>query len=146
MEKGFLNWILQRRCRTLGLLELGEPLPGEYASDDANILLSQNQHPGIHPEFSRAASLTPEKLREMLVTLGKKQCDSSKWVLTFIAILPHEKDERGTTAGREFSLCVLLNYKSKDETPKPWVSRGTELSYQLLIWLGDVKRIRDKRN
>lgn len=55
------------------MVELGESLPRDYASDNAYILVSQKQHPGIHPELSGDASLTHEQLLGMLVTLGKRQ-------------------------------------------------------------------------
>lgn len=48
--------------------------------------------------------------------------------LTFTAFLPCEQDKKGTIVGRElftlFSLSVLLNYKSKAETPKPWLKNA----------------------
>lgn len=57
----------------LRLVELGESLPHDYVSDNANGLASQKQHPGMHSEFSGAASLIPEHCRKR-----EKQRDSSK--------------------------------------------------------------------
>lgn len=85
-------------------------------SDDVNILVLQNQYPGVHPEFRRPAFLTPEQLREMLVTLG----NSSARMLTFIAISLHEQDVRGTIGGIELRgsssasvSCLTTNLKLK---------------------------------
>lgn len=110
---------MQKLRSTLGLVELGKSLPHEYSSDNASDLASLKQHPGTHPELIGAPSPKPEQFQEMLVTLEKKET-------TRLLKRTSEQEEKGTIVGRElftlFSLCVLFNYKSKAETPKPWLT------------------------
>lgn len=59
----------------------------------------------------------------MLVTLGEKQCDSSRGVLAFITLLPHEHNEKDARAGRELKgsysatiSCLTTNLKLKHQS------------------------------